>query len=190
MQLNVILILETFSLTVNPETNWFDTCRDSNLEIIGPMLGHYLRTRAEHFCRNLSNASNNHKKFESVGKILSICDEAVSPCVVELTVAERIAKQLEKFVHLSDDVTRAVDGAVTERGSRKMVIHEIKPEFHDWAWSCLNTGDMVPLTKSLASSSSQGSVLAQTVTSESSVSVTRPLKTRCGRTVKINKKFE
>lgn len=185
-------ILDTLSLTVNDETNWFSTCRDSYLEIIGPMLGYYLRTKAEHFCKNLSNAWNSCKNFDDDAHVLSICDKAVLPFIVELSVSEKAVKQLGKFVHLSDDNMRAVklDDAASDKRPGKITIHEIKHEYQNWAWSCLNTGNVLPFTEDSPVTSSRADISPQTIVSESSVSITNSLKTRCGRLVKKKKFFE
>lgn len=177
------------SLTVNPETNWFATCRDSNLEIIGPMLGYYLRTKAVHFCKHLSTEWNHSKNLDDTDNILSICDKAVIPFVVELSVAERTVKQLEKFVHIPDDTLHAikVDKPSNDNRSRKMVMHEIRREFHNWAWSCLNTGDVVSLTEN-SPVQDQIPCLHRRVCQNQEF--LEPVKTRSGRFVKKKRFFE
>jgi len=173
---------------VNPETNWFATCRDSNLEIIGPMLGYYLRRKAEHFCKNLSAVRNVYKNFDNVDNVLSVCDKAVLPFIVEVSVAERTVKQLEKFVHLSDDTMSSIkmDEATSDNLSRNMVIHEIRQEYHDWAWSCLNTGNVIPLTENVPKSR----VNMSPQMFESASRLVSHSKSRYGRLIKKKRFFE
>lgn len=134
---------------MSPETNWFATCRDSNLEVVGPILGYFLRTKAQHFCQNLSPNWNLLSNLDNVENILSICEKAVIPFVVELSVAERTVKQLEKFVHISSDDLHAikVHRPPNDNRSRNMAMYEIRREYHNWAWDCLKSGDVVPPTE-------------------------------------------
>ncbi|KAJ6646538.1 hypothetical protein Bhyg_01751 [Pseudolycoriella hygida] len=135
------------SLTLNPETNWFASCRSSDLEIIGPIMGYFLRTKAEHFCDVLSPSWSSTDNFDGMDNILNICDEAIAPFVIELAVSERSAKQLEKFVHISSGVlsTVKIDWSEGKQFSKTIKIHEIRHDYHKWAWTCLKKGEVGPI---------------------------------------------
>lgn len=185
---------------MHPETNWFATCRASNLEIIGPILGYFLRTKAENFCRVLSPKWSPINNLVEVDNILSICHKAVIPSVVELSVAKRTAKELEKFTQISIDNLNAIkaDCLTNESRSRKIVMHEIRPEYHDWAWACLRSGDVAPLRKNFSvptpALSNAVKISVPKIVSESMCTQTLSehflKKTRSGRIVRARKFFE
>lgn len=182
---------------MSPETNWFSTSRGSDLEVIGPILGYFLRIKAESFCRILSPKWNPIDNFDEVDNILSICDKAVKPVVVELSVAERTVKQLEKFVHISSANLDAikVDKVSNEKSSRKIIMHDILPEYHSWAWSCLNTGNVVALGVNVSAVSTLPTFNDDNIFENAAESASIPLqismkKTRSGRTIKARKFFD
>ncbi|KAJ6639464.1 hypothetical protein Bhyg_12209, partial [Pseudolycoriella hygida] len=110
----------TFSLTVNPESNWFDTCRECNLEILGPMLGYFLRTKAQHSARSTSNTKcNKHMARDSSGVYevdnpanTTICDGhmAINYCEIDewmpVEIIEEVLIDNAGGLHLTQDANQ------------------------------------------------------------------------------------
>lgn len=182
------MYLDDLSLTLNPETDWFASCRGSDLEVIGPMLGLFLRKKARGFCQALFAKWSGTENMSDIDIDLDVCEKAIAPFVVELSISERSAKLFENTVHVScDDLTYVKNESEgTEKLSTTITVHEIREDYHGWAWSCLQGGDFVPLRDlTLPDSCESGSELLLPDTAMVSVA-----KSRSGRIVKQPKMFE
>lgn len=78
---------------------WFSSKRDSDMECIGPLIGYYLRCRAEHFCKIIAQCElkPSTSVFDKMNDIFEICDNAIKPAVVELDLPEKSALRFQRF---------------------------------------------------------------------------------------------
>lgn len=127
-----------------------------------------------------------NKNLVDIDHIMEICDNAVFPFVVELSISERSAKQFQKFVHVSSATVSSIrdESATSHTLSKKIIFYEIRQDFHDWAWSCLKNGNVGTLPDMDISHPVN---VPCSMYSERKIV---PKKTRCGRTVKKPKVFE
>lgn len=183
---------------MNPKTNWFASYRNTHLEIVGPILGYFLKMRAEHFCRILASDWNPVDALVDVDDILAICEKAVEPVVLELSVSERSAKQFEKFVHVSvADLNAITVENSNDKLSRSVIMHELRPELHNWAWECLRGGNVCPIIGNMAIETPSNlnvenkHMQPNVLPSPSIASIENFVKrSRSGRVVKKSKKYE
>lgn len=118
---------------------WYSTKTNSDMEIIGPLIGYFLRFKAVNFCRQLSTScTTNQPSFETINDLFSLCQQSIRPIIVELDVIERTIDRFKNFIQISDEQFSKIKSEECVHCTRKTTMYQILPEYVNWAWQSLN----------------------------------------------------
>lgn len=118
---------------------WYLTKTNTDMEIIGPLIGYFLRFKAENFCRLLSNrCTPKQPSFERISDLFNLCQQCVRPIIVELEVIDRTITRFKKFIQISDEQFFKIKSETFVHCTKKITMYQILPEYEDWAWKSMS----------------------------------------------------
>lgn len=132
-------------LCKNNETGWFTGSNAGDLEKIGKVAGYFVRVCAVTVCSALDESFNIDDCKPVLSKYFNDCvkglkeSKTVIPVVVKLEISPHSYFDFSKFICLNEDLVRNVTNGKKVVGSRRATLLEIDSQFHDWAWTLLNT---------------------------------------------------
>lgn len=126
--------------TLEKSQEWFSTKRSSYMDLIGSLIGYYVRTRASQFCLTVNPTWISKPNLENVDELLSICKNAIKPVILEIDVVDKTSKRFQHFPHISEEEFAVMKSDKNVTCTKCVKMFGIKNEFEDLAWNYLDMG--------------------------------------------------
>lgn len=126
--------------SVEKSNGWFKTKKAYDMDLIGSLIGYFLRTKARQFCSAIQPKKIPQPNFEDVEELMAICGITIKPVVLEITAVDRTIKRFKNFPRITDAQFATIKSDENVLCSKSVTMHRIKKEFEELAWSCLDSG--------------------------------------------------